>query len=118
MIFKHTQEVEKSELIESGIELIDFEDCIFNIYLCHETLNIWAKECCDNGREIQHRIKRFTEDEFTDLYKNNKANIEIAINLNKHKYLTYRLGRYTKDDEVTIGDIFMFGDYEPIGIYL
>jgi hypothetical protein len=108
----HTQTFEKIELIESEIEVADFEDCIFNIYLCHNTLNILAKECCENGRHLEFKVSNFVDEGFTDLYKNNKSNLDYAMKFYKHEYLTYRLGRYTKDDEVSIGDVFMFGHYE------
>ena len=104
-------------LIESDIELRGFEgEDNFNIYLCEETLNIWAKgKIKGKSCEIQFRVKEFYGGEFKDDSKNNKATIERLKVDYRYEYLTSRLGRYTKDDEVSIGDIFMYGHYEKIG---
>jgi len=104
------------ELIEREIELAEFEGTTFDIYLNIESFNIWAKGNI-NGvpSEIQYRVRRFMEDEFKDSSKNSKANIDWLIKNYRHEYLKSRLGRYTEADEVSIGDIFMYGHFDKIG---
>jgi len=114
MKFKHTQK-NGEELIESEVEIQGYGDRVFNLYLNNETLNIWAREIGGENKSFQFRVRDFiSDDEFKDLYRNNKANIECGMNSYKHEYLSYRLSIITEDDEVRIGDMFMFGHYDQI----
>lgn len=107
----------KLELIETEIELKYIDtDNVFNIYLCKETLNIFAKEITEEKpRTLQFRVIQILKDEYTNVYKNNKANLDYLMSFYRHEYLTYRLGKYTSEDEVTIGDVFMYGHFQRIG---
>jgi hypothetical protein len=110
------------ELIRTEVKIKEYGDRIFNLYLNNQTLNIWARECHKvtikgkvRCQSFQFRVRDFiSDDEFKDLYRNNKANIECGLQYYKHEYLTSRLESHAKDEEVSIADMFMFGHYDQI----
>lgn len=57
-----------------------------------------AQENCENGRSFYYELL----EKFSNLKKSSVFRDEI---------LTYCLGRYTKDDEVTLKDVFLHGGY-------
>ena len=83
------------ELILEDIELADntTNDNTFDIWFDYQAQVFLAKELCTNGRTFKYKLKDYVE--------------EIATK-HRQEILTYRLGRVTPDDVVTVGDIFMY----------
>lgn len=84
------------ELILTDIELNDnlINDNTFDIW--YQDNVFVAIENIKGGRTFRY--------ELTDT-------IDNIISNHRDEILTYRLGRYSKRDEVSIGDIFMYGKF-------
>jgi len=84
------------ELILTDIEL---NDNLTN----ENTFDVWYKdnifvaiENVKGGRTFRYQLTN---------------TLDYISNNHRDEILSYRLGRYTKDDEVSIGDVFMFGKF-------
>jgi hypothetical protein len=89
------------ELILQDIELADntTNDNTFDVWFDYQAQVFLAKELCTSGRTFKYKPIGDLE--------------EIAIN-NRHEILKYRLGRVTPEDQVTIADIFMYGQFTEL----
>ena len=82
------------ELILEDIELADntTNDNVFDVWFNNQDQTFLAKELCTSGRTFKYKTK---------------FDIEEIATKHRQEILTYRLGKVTPDDVVTIGDIFM-----------
>jgi hypothetical protein len=82
------------ELILQDIELADntINDNTFDIWFCKRLNRFLAQENIKGGRKFVYELKDSEEN--------------IATN-HRQEILEYRLGRVTRQDQVTIADIFM-----------
>jgi len=89
------------KVILQNIELADntTNDNTFDVWFDERNNRFIAIENCKQGRCFKYAL--------TD-------SIENIIKDHEYDILKYRLGRVTKDDEVTIGDIFMFRKFNKI----
>jgi hypothetical protein len=89
------------ELILQDIELSEntTNDNTFDVWFDYQNEVFLAKELCKGGRTFKYKPIGDLE--------------EIAMN-NRYDILQYRLGRVTPQDEVTIGDIFMYRKFTKI----
>ena len=89
------------ELILQDIELADntTNDNTFDVWFDYQAQVFLAKELCKGGRTFKYKPIGDLE--------------EIAIN-NRYEILKYRLGRVTPEDQVTIADIFMYGQFTEL----
>ena len=89
------------ELILQDIELSEntINENTFDVWFDYQAQVFLAKELCKGGRTFKYKPIGDLE--------------EIAIN-NRYEILKYRLGRVTPEDQVTIADIFMYGQFTEL----